>query len=98
MRRWSTGGGNAVRIPAAIVTGVGFLGAGAILRSGERVSGLTTAAGIWVTAAVGLLIGVGVWVIGIAATVILLAVVNVTAFASSRVGIGGTPNEPNTGT
>jgi putative Mg2+ transporter-C (MgtC) family protein len=51
------GRGDAVRIPAAIVTGVGFLRAGAILRSGERVSGLTTAAGIWVTAAAGVLIG-----------------------------------------
>ena len=86
-----------MRIPAAIVTGVGFLGAGAILRSGERVSGLTTAAGIWVTAAVGLLIGAVFWVIGIAATVILLAVVNVTAFASSRVGIGGAHDDPTTG-
>lgn len=82
------GRGDAVRIPAAIVTGVGFLGAGAILRSGERVSGLTTAAGIWVTAAVGVLIGAGFWVIGIAATVILLFIVNLTAFASSRIGIG----------
>ena len=82
------GRGDAVRIPAAIVTGVGFLGAGAILRSGERVSGLTTAAGIWVTAAVGVLIGAGFWVIGIAATVIMLLIVNLTAFASVRIGIG----------
>lgn len=83
------GRGDAVRIPAAIVTGVGFLGAGAILRSGERVHGLTTAAGIWVTAAVGLLIGSGFWVIGIASTVILLVIVNITGYASSRIGIGG---------
>lgn len=83
------GRGDAVRIPAAIVTGVGFLGAGAILRSGERVSGLTTAAGIWVTAAIGVLIGAGFWVVGIAATVIMLVIVNLTALASIRLGIGG---------
>jgi putative Mg2+ transporter-C (MgtC) family protein len=77
-----------IRTHMLVVTGVGFLGAGAILRSGERVSGLTTAAGIWVTAAVGVLIGAGFWVIGIAATVILLFIVNLTAFASSRIGIG----------
>lgn len=83
------GRGDAVRIPAAIVTGVGFLGAGAILRSGERVTGLTTAAGIWVTAAIGVLIGAGFWVVGIAATVIMLVIVNLTALASIRLGIGG---------
>jgi len=73
---------DAVRFPAAIVTGVGFLGAGAILRSGERVSGLTTAAGIWV--------------IGIASTVILLVIVNIAGFASSRIGIGGAPDASDT--
>lgn len=86
------GRGDAVRIPAAIVTGVGFLGAGAILRTGDRVAGLTTAAGIWVTAAVGLLVGSGFWVIGIASTVLLLAIVNLTGFASTRFGIGKPPD------
>src|SRR5260370_29402317 len=48
------------RIAAQIVTGVGFLGAGSILRQGEEVRGLTTAASIWVTAAIGM--AGGVWV------------------------------------
>ena len=78
------GRGDAVRIPAAIVTGVGFLGAGAILRSGERVTGLTTAAGIWVTAAIGLLIGSGFWLVGIGATVLVLVVINLTSLVSFR--------------
>lgn len=76
--------GDAVRIPAAIVAGVGFLGAGAIMRSGGRVSGLTTAAGIWVVAAIGLLVGAGFWIIGIGATVLVAAIINVTAFVSAR--------------
>ncbi len=71
--------GDAVRIPAAIVTGVGFLGAGAILRSGERIRGLTTAAGIWVTAAIGLLVGSGYWIIAIGGTVLVLVTVATTS-------------------
>jgi putative Mg2+ transporter-C (MgtC) family protein len=47
------------RIAAQIVTGVGFLGAGAILRTGDDVHGLTTAASIWVAASVGMAVGFG---------------------------------------
>jgi putative Mg2+ transporter-C (MgtC) family protein len=47
------------RIAAQVVTGIGFLGAGTILHSQERVRGLTTAATIWVVAAIGVLIGAG---------------------------------------
>jgi putative Mg2+ transporter-C (MgtC) family protein len=51
--------GSPDRISAQIVTGVGFLGAGAILRSGGNVHGLTTAATIWVNAAIGMAAGLG---------------------------------------
>ncbi len=51
--------GQGARIAAQIVSGVGFLGAGAIMRDGPRVSGLTTAATIWLTASLGLGIGAG---------------------------------------
>ena len=47
------------RIAAQVVTGIGFLGAGAILRQGITVRGLTTAASLWVTAAIGLAVGLG---------------------------------------
>lgn len=47
------------RIAAGVVTGIGFLGAGTIIRSKERVLGLTTAASIWVSSAIGLAIGCG---------------------------------------
>jgi putative Mg2+ transporter-C (MgtC) family protein len=47
------------RIAAGVITGIGFLGAGAIIRYGEEVRGLTTAASLWVVAAIGLAIGCG---------------------------------------
>ena len=52
------------RISAQIVTGIGFLGAGAILRSGLSVLGLTTAASIWFVAAIGMLVGLGYYLLG----------------------------------
>src|SRR5512140_1676985 len=51
--------GSPDRIAAQVVTGIGFLGAGAILRSGQNVHGLTTAATIWVNAAIGMAAGLG---------------------------------------
>jgi putative Mg2+ transporter-C (MgtC) family protein len=63
---------NQVRMAAGLVAGVGFLGAGAILRTDERVHGLITAAGIWVTAAIGLLVGSGFVILGIGVTILAL--------------------------
>lgn len=51
--------GDPARVAAQVVTGIGFLGAGAILREGASVQGLTTAASLWVTAAIGMAVGVG---------------------------------------
>ena len=69
-------GGNAdpSRIAAQVVVGVGFLGAGAILRDGGRVVGLTTASIIWLTAAVGMGVGAGIFVPSILATMLALLV------------------------
>jgi putative Mg2+ transporter-C (MgtC) family protein len=62
------------RIAANIVTGIGFLGAGAIVRDGGRIAGLTTAATIWLAAALGMGIGAGdLWLVG-AATMITMFV------------------------
>jgi putative Mg2+ transporter-C (MgtC) family protein len=55
------------------VTGVGFLGAGAILRQGSEVHGLTTAASIWVVAAIGMAVGFGFYVPAIFTTLLILA-------------------------
>jgi putative Mg2+ transporter-C (MgtC) family protein len=60
------------RIAAQIVSGIGFLGAGAILKSGTSVRGLTTAASLWATAAVGMAIGAGQYAVGGVGTLIVL--------------------------
>jgi putative Mg2+ transporter-C (MgtC) family protein len=60
------------RIAAQIVTGIGFLGAGAIIRQGPRVRGLTTAATLWAVAAIGLAAGAGYYSGAIATTVVVL--------------------------
>lgn len=60
------------RIAYGVMTGVGFLGAGTILRRGSRVTGLTTAAGIWSVAALGLAAGYGLYAVSIVATLLML--------------------------
>lgn len=60
------------RLAAQVVSGIGFLGAGAILRTGSTISGLTTAASIWVVAAIGLCVGAGFLYTAVLATVIVL--------------------------
>ncbi len=62
------------RIAAQIVSGVGFLGGGAILRSGDSVHGMTTAATIWVNAAVGVAAGAGEYGLAASATALTLVV------------------------
>ena len=59
------------RIASTIVTGIGFLGAGTIFVRRNVINGLTTAAGLWSTAAVGMAIGAGQYIVGISAAVIL---------------------------
>src|SRR5947207_12744043 len=73
-------GGTPDRIAASIVTGVGFLGGGSILRSGRSVHGMTTAATIWVNAAVGMAAGAGLYGIATAATIITLIVLAALPF------------------
>jgi len=71
----SESGGDAGRVAAQIVTGIGFLGAGVIFRQGLSVRGLTTAASLWSVAAIGMAAGAGFWsgaVVGTGATVVSL--------------------------
>jgi putative Mg2+ transporter-C (MgtC) family protein len=72
------------RIGSTIVTGVGFLGAGMILRSGDRVQGLTTAAGIWVAAAIGMLVGAGFFLVATFGTILALATITGIRFVERR--------------
>ena len=62
------------RIAAQVVSGIGFLGAGAILARGEIVKGLTTAASIWTVAAIGLAVGGGLYLAAGASTIIILII------------------------
>lgn len=60
------------RIAAGVITGIGFLGAGAIIREREGVKGLTTAASLWVSAAIGLAVGCGFYSAALVTTVLTL--------------------------
>jgi putative Mg2+ transporter-C (MgtC) family protein len=73
------------RIGSTIVTGVGFLGGGMILRARDRVYGLTTAAGIWVAAAIGMLVGAGYYLIAAAGTSIGLVTIVLFRRAEERI-------------
>ena len=70
----ASSGGDPTRIAAQIVTGIGFLGAGAIMRNGGSIRGLTTAAMIWVNAAIGVAVGGGEYQVAIIATIVTLVV------------------------
>ena len=61
------------RLPAQVLSGIGFLGAGAILKNSNGIRGLTTAAGIWTTACIGIAIGYGQYVAGIVAWLLVMA-------------------------
>lgn len=67
-------GGDSSRVAAQIVSGIGFIGAGVILKHGSRILGVTTAAVIWVTAALGMCIGAGNYKLVMVATPLVLAV------------------------
>src|SRR5688572_32761653 len=70
----ASAGGDPTRLAAQIVTGIGFLGAGAIMRTGVGVRGLTTAAMIWVNAAIGVAVGGGEYRLALIATGVTLLV------------------------
>jgi putative Mg2+ transporter-C (MgtC) family protein len=74
--RFGFGGGDAdsARVAAPIVSGIGFLGAGMIIYRKKAVQGLTTAAGIWATAGIGMACGGELYVVAIGTTVLLVAV------------------------
>jgi putative Mg2+ transporter-C (MgtC) family protein len=76
--------GSPDRVAAQVVTGIGFLGAGAILRSGENIHGLTTAATIWVNAAIGMAAGLGSYVVAAGAATLTLIVLGILPFIERR--------------
>jgi putative Mg2+ transporter-C (MgtC) family protein len=81
----SIAGPDAGRIAAQVVTGVGFIGAGAIIRDSLRVKGLTTAASLWVTAAIGVAAGVGAYIALGAAVLVTLLILTIVPTLQRRV-------------
>ena len=79
--------GDRTRIASNIVQGVGFLGAGAILHSKGGVTGLTTAATMWVVASIGIACGDGHYVLATCATAIILLALNLLGYIETRAGL-----------
>lgn len=71
---FGTDAADPARIAAQVITGVSFLGAGVIFHHANAVKGLTTAAGLWATAGIGLALGSGMYLMGISATTIIMVV------------------------
>jgi putative Mg2+ transporter-C (MgtC) family protein len=72
------------RIVAQIVSGIGFIGAGAIFKSSSKVQGLTTAAIIWSVAALGILVGYGIFLATIAITIVFISFLSIVAVMERR--------------
>ncbi len=77
-------GSDPTRIPSTVVNGIGFLGGGAILRTSGSIRGLTTAATIWVNAAIGMAAGAGHYALAISGTATALLVLTVLKWAEFR--------------
>lgn len=76
---------DAARIPAQILTGIGFIGAGTIIQNGTNVKGVTTAAGILSVTCIGLAVGMGYYMAAIIATMIVFIILSVNHEVSSKV-------------
>lgn len=81
--------GDPGRIAAQVITGIGFLGAGAIIQSKGSVRGLTTAAGIWMVATIGLAVGVGMYLVSIIATALIIFILMILEMIEHHIRLGG---------
>jgi len=73
-------GSDPSRVAASIVVGIGFLGAGTIIKTKEKVIGLTTAATLWIVASIGVATGAGFYVLAIVATILAFSVLKLDIF------------------
>lgn len=81
--------GDPGRIAAQVISGIGFLGAGAIIQGKGSVRGLTTAAGIWMVAAIGLAVGVGMYTIAAVTTALIIFVLLIIEHLDHKLKLGG---------
>jgi putative Mg2+ transporter-C (MgtC) family protein len=73
------------RIAAQVVSGIGFIGAGCIIFQKHAVRGLTTAAGLWATAAIGMAAGAGMYAVGVATTIMVIVCLELMNFLHHHV-------------
>lgn len=84
-------GADVMRVVAGVVTGIGFLGAGAIIMRGETVTGLTTAAGMWVSAGIGVAVALELYALAVATAILTLLIFTLFwSFEHRVVGTDGT--------
>lgn len=76
-------GADPARIAAQIVTGIGFIGAGVIWKNGSDIVGITTAAGVWVAAAVGMAVATDLYFLAVITTLLTVLIFNARKFVSS---------------
>jgi len=81
--------GDPGRIAAQVITGIGFLGAGAIIQSKGSVRGLTTAAGIWIVATIGMTVGVGMYLLSCIATIFIIIILTGLEGLEHHIKLGG---------
>ena len=80
--------GDPGRVAAQVITGVGFLGAGAIIQMKGSVRGLTTAAGIWTVATIGMAVGVGMYLVSVIATLLIIFILVTLERYEHKLNIG----------
>lgn len=80
-----TGNADVTRIAAQVVTGIGFIGAGLIFRRGSHTKNLTTAAGVWAAAAIGMAAGMGLFILASGATMIVLLALTIYGAIERRI-------------
>lgn len=80
--------GDPSRIAAQVISGIGFLGAGTIIQMKGSVRGLTTAAGIWIIATIGMAVGAGLYMIAIVGTGLVLFILTLLEMLEHRVNVG----------
>lgn len=84
-------GGNKGQVASNIVQGIGFLGAGLILHNRNRVSGLTSAASVWVVASIGMACGAGLYAAAVVAAIVVVLALEVVGFLERRASLKGYP-------
>lgn len=84
IRLYDDTGADSSRIPAQLLSGIGFLGAGTILRNGYSVRGLTTAASLLATTCIGMTIGAGLYAVGIISTILVFIILECTSSIAEK--------------